>query len=984
MLTDRLLSRVPPLCACLSAPLPVLPTDEKKCAKAPLSDSESPSSHVGCDDKTVAAAIDAPIRTSPNVPSSMPPPIVLPFTTPTADREFLEVRREPEQVDVSSANSFFEQLLHSMPPNFPFHASPVHLCRCSAMPGSHTHTMPKLARIPINMTQSVRPRDSESALDEYTATVAAATSPTNVPPANSASGVGDSVHMGTNVVGPHVNIGTDAVPTSDPSSSESDSVAEPKKMHVKVALPSVVVAPVPVSAAMAMAMAPVVVSPAKENHLDTPGELVAPSPSESEPISSSPTTPDDSHCTNSPPESESADASNSSPEAVKEEAATLPAAESSPPSASLACASAPLPLPSLPTPTALGVSSALLGAGAAAAAAAGLTQKKKKEYVADLSCQSQIECGELLPSSKRAMTAYVHFFGKEVEIYTATADPARQRLYRASALADKYGYATNKVGMYLARRRSAASGIFQATSFRAKPPGRTGLKAGGYFLTMDACVEFEHHFKQNDDCAALARAVQKAHAASVKREFSDEIEDSTDAAVRPNAAAIEAEASANLALLAQFSMPAHQSTSSTHSTVVDVLTPTKKRSAKEAQLDGYGLSSSLKMERTANNDDDSTRRIFQAIRTTTTGRLPVMPSHVLARPMHTRAVPIMTSEASASHSGFTPLSPLSTSATMSTPSPARTPTPLPALVGDNDVDVQQTKLEVSADDVKDEEARQRRADACVEKLRQQHQKQLEEDQQMQQQHAQYQHHLQQQQQHMQALAAQQQQQQHAAMLSSQPAGPHLYQFGPAPPHSFPSYPLAFSQPIHNPFDLTSQSAVASTGPTGFVSAHSPFMPMNPSVGMQIAPQTYSPYSSAILLSSPAHATGGGSATNLLSPSAFPYHPTAASSGLPLSMQHGQLQSVPVPHNQLQHGQPVNLNISYNISVSPTTAANMQLQAMQHAATGMNMTPQMPFGHTSMMVPFHTPATNMPHLQPHATQMQPTHLNNFSLMTPSAP
>jgi hypothetical protein len=111
-------------------------------------------------------------------------------------------------------------------------------------------------------------------------------------------------------------------------------------------------------------------------------------------------------------------------------------------------------------------------------------KKEKKDASVDMSCQSIIECGEFLANGKRNMTAYADFFGKEVEIYTAVGDVQRRHLYRASALAEKFGYATNKVGMYLARRRSAMSGIYQATAFRAKPPGRTGLKAGGYFLTL--------------------------------------------------------------------------------------------------------------------------------------------------------------------------------------------------------------------------------------------------------------------------------------------------------------------------------------------------------------------------------------------------------------------------------------------------------------------------------------------------------------------
>jgi len=48
--------------------------------------------------------------------------------------------------------------------------------------------------------------------------------------------------------------------------------------------------------------------------------------------------------------------------------------------------------------------------------------------------------------------------------------------------------------MYLARRRLNHDGIFQAVSFRKKPSGRTGLKAGGYFLSLAACQAFESHF----------------------------------------------------------------------------------------------------------------------------------------------------------------------------------------------------------------------------------------------------------------------------------------------------------------------------------------------------------------------------------------------------------------------------------------------------------------------------------------------------------
>ena len=111
-----------------------------------------------------------------------------------------------------------------------------------------------------------------------------------------------------------------------------------------------------------------------------------------------------------------------------------------------------------------------------------------------------IECGRVDQSGQRILSEFSTFFDKFVEVYTAVGDPTQQPLYRASALADKFQYATNKVGMYLSRRRlqtplSGNLGIYQATGFKGKPPGRTGLKCGGYFLSLRACHEFESHFR---------------------------------------------------------------------------------------------------------------------------------------------------------------------------------------------------------------------------------------------------------------------------------------------------------------------------------------------------------------------------------------------------------------------------------------------------------------------------------------------------------
>lgn len=106
-----------------------------------------------------------------------------------------------------------------------------------------------------------------------------------------------------------------------------------------------------------------------------------------------------------------------------------------------------------------------------------------------------IQCGKLDPdTNERILTEYSEYFGKDVDIYTAVGDTANRVLYRASTLAEKFNCATNKLGMYLARRRQAADGIYQSSTFRSKPPGKTGLKSGGYFLTLAACKEFENHF----------------------------------------------------------------------------------------------------------------------------------------------------------------------------------------------------------------------------------------------------------------------------------------------------------------------------------------------------------------------------------------------------------------------------------------------------------------------------------------------------------
>ena len=107
------------------------------------------------------------------------------------------------------------------------------------------------------------------------------------------------------------------------------------------------------------------------------------------------------------------------------------------------------------------------------------------------------QCGIIDPvTSTRQLSHHSPYFNKTVEVYTAVSDPERRTLYRASALAEKFSCATNKVGMYLARRRHCETGLWQSVGFRHKPSGRTGLKAGGYFLSQEICESFQFHFQK--------------------------------------------------------------------------------------------------------------------------------------------------------------------------------------------------------------------------------------------------------------------------------------------------------------------------------------------------------------------------------------------------------------------------------------------------------------------------------------------------------
>ena len=108
-----------------------------------------------------------------------------------------------------------------------------------------------------------------------------------------------------------------------------------------------------------------------------------------------------------------------------------------------------------------------------------------------------IHCGIRDPLSKRAddrvYTVASDFFGKKVPVYTAAEDPNGEMLFRASMLAQKYSLKSNMVGMYFARRRRTNPGIFQASEFKYKPVGATGIKSKAYFVTEKVCREFHEY-----------------------------------------------------------------------------------------------------------------------------------------------------------------------------------------------------------------------------------------------------------------------------------------------------------------------------------------------------------------------------------------------------------------------------------------------------------------------------------------------------------
>lgn len=120
--------------------------------------------------------------------------------------------------------------------------------------------------------------------------------------------------------------------------------------------------------------------------------------------------------------------------------------------------------------------------------------------------KSIIECGVLNPRGERQYAMFSSYFTTDAEVFTAISDPKPGRvLYKASLLAHKFKCATNKLAMFLFRRRTMMDGVFQATLFLHKPQHSAGLKVGSYFVSEEACKEFESYFHKRQQTLANRR-----------------------------------------------------------------------------------------------------------------------------------------------------------------------------------------------------------------------------------------------------------------------------------------------------------------------------------------------------------------------------------------------------------------------------------------------------------------------------------------------
>jgi hypothetical protein len=86
-----------------------------------------------------------------------------------------------------------------------------------------------------------------------------------------------------------------------------------------------------------------------------------------------------------------------------------------------------------------------------------------------------------------------------------------------------------QLGMYIRRRKNNIDGVFQASSFVNKPPNSSGLRVGGYFLSLEVCQTMKNFYdskilrpkQKTEDSVMSSNPVVKPKSSEVKELYYD-------------------------------------------------------------------------------------------------------------------------------------------------------------------------------------------------------------------------------------------------------------------------------------------------------------------------------------------------------------------------------------------------------------------------------------------------------------------------------
>jgi len=111
--------------------------------------------------------------------------------------------------------------------------------------------------------------------------------------------------------------------------------------------------------------------------------------------------------------------------------------------------------------------------------------------------ESKIECGFIEYADNRltrTYSLYSPFFNSEMRVFKAQSDPFCRLLFRTKDVATFLRCSPNMLAMYFKRRKHLPnSGIFQATQILYHEDGHFEVKAGSYFVTLEACQEAQRY-----------------------------------------------------------------------------------------------------------------------------------------------------------------------------------------------------------------------------------------------------------------------------------------------------------------------------------------------------------------------------------------------------------------------------------------------------------------------------------------------------------